>query len=154
MGTRSLTVVKSVYKSKYEDDVLTNMVMYRQFDSHEWDYGVELMEFINQRTIVNGFGLDDDPNHVANGPDDLAAQIVAHFKMQQPLGGIYLVSVNRELDEEYVYEVSVVPAGFVGEEPDQGSVHIRVWQENDAPFFEGSALEFLSQYQAQPTLHT
>ena len=39
--------------------------------------------------------------------EDLAAQIVCHFKNQQPVGGVYLYPVNQQANTDYNYSIKV-----------------------------------------------
>ena len=57
-------------------------------------------------TIVNGIPVGNTGT-IANGPECLAAQMIAHFKKGP--GGIYLQSVNSEQHDcvDYVYGVHV-----------------------------------------------
>lgn len=95
MGTRSLTVVK--------DDQLTDIiVLYRQYDGHPDAHGLALAEFLLPIRITNG--ICGDNKNTANGMGCLAAQIVAHFKVD--VGGFYLYpSGTRDVGEEYLYIV-------------------------------------------------
>lgn len=102
MGTRSLTVVKEALKSK---DII---VMYRQFDGYPSGHGAELKAFLEPLKLVNGLGRDS--HNVANGMSCLAAQLVMHFKGNQPFsdiaGGFYLYpSGTRDTGEEFIYTV-------------------------------------------------
>ena len=77
--------------------------MYRQYDGYPAGHGKELAEFINKRTILNGFGSQTMANY-ANGIECLAAQIVKHFK--DSIGGIYLYPTSeKDCGQDYVYHV-------------------------------------------------
>ena len=98
MGTRSLTYV-------YDGEEAL-VCMYRQLDGYPSGHGAELGEFLKDMTIVNGISVGNTKT-IANGPDCLAAQMVAHFKKGP--GGIYLQSVNTKQDWiDYVYGVHVI----------------------------------------------
>lgn len=100
MGTRSITVFVDEYN--HEEIV----VMYRQFDGYLSGYGTDLATFLAPFKVVNGFGLDDKEGESANGMGCLAAQVVAHFKDESGIGGIYLhAGGTRDVGEEYVYTV-------------------------------------------------
>jgi len=79
MGTRSITIVRNQNKN----NILT---MYKQYDGYPSGLGIELKDFIESGTIVNGIGMND--KNVFNGISCFAAQLVAHFK--DGPGGIYL----------------------------------------------------------------
>lgn len=96
MGTRSVTYVK---------DMGTPLVaMYRQMDGYPTGMGADLKEFLEDKSLCNGFGIDADNTMLFNGLGCLSASLVAHFK--DGIGGIYLQSVNEGLDYlNYVYEI-------------------------------------------------
>ena len=98
MGTRSLTYV-------YDGEEAL-VCMYRQYDGYPSGHGAELGEFLKDMTIVNGISVGNTRT-IANGPDCLAAQMIAHFKKGP--GGIYLQSVNSKQHDyvDYVYGVYV-----------------------------------------------
>ena len=95
MGTRSLTKI-------YNENVKLIVTMYRQMDGYPSGHGLELTDFLNEITIVNGLS-SGQPKRIANGMGCLAAQAVAHFK--EGPGGIYLVTPGDH-DQEFVYEVT------------------------------------------------
>ena len=91
MGTHASTKVQT------HDGIVVNM--YRHYDGYYDGHGKELAEFLEPIRLVNGIG--QDTTNIANGMDDLAAQIVAHFKQES--GGFYLIGLDR--DEEYNYTI-------------------------------------------------
>ena len=100
MGTRSLTFV-------YDGDVpLINI--YRQYDGYPSGHGHELAQFLDSKTLVNGFGKQN--SFEANGMGCLAAQLIVQLK--HGVGGIYIYPVSSTdcfQDYEYhVYEDRVV----------------------------------------------
>ena len=109
MGTRSLTKIIR----KYDDKPIT--CMYRQYDGYLEGHGVELAEWLEKYTIVNGIGLDDD-RKIANGMECLAAQMYVHFKASgckddgtptASPGNIYCYHPDStDCGEEYLYEIS------------------------------------------------
>lgn len=102
MGTRSLTILKNGNK----DDALDIAVMYRQYDGYIEGIGQELAEFLSGFKVVNGIG--ETTTKLANGPDCLAAQIVAHFK--EEVGNVYLMRADsRNCGEEYRYYIYSAP---------------------------------------------
>ena len=100
MGTRSLTFV-------YDGDVPV-INIYRQFDGYPSGHGHELAQFLDSKTLVNGFGKQN--SFEANGMGCLAAQLIVQLK--HGVGGIYIYpvsSTNCFQDYEYhVYEDKVV----------------------------------------------
>lgn len=99
MGTRSIT---KVYNKN--GDVL--VCLYRQFDGYPSGHGQDLLDFVKERTIVNGYNLQQTSQSFANGMGCLAAQIVAYFK--EGIGHFYLYPANTKMDDvwaEYEYEV-------------------------------------------------
>ena len=111
MGTRSLTRViprqEGLSFSEGHDHVKKSVInMYRQYDGYPKGHGIDLAEFLDDFTVVNGLGADTYPLKIANGYSCLAAQLVAHFK--DGPGGIYLETLEGELGdswEEYIYTV-------------------------------------------------
>ena len=95
MGTRSLTFV-------YEND-RPIMNMYRQFDGYPSGHGLELAEFLNGKTLVNGYS-DPKSTVEANGMGCLAAQMIANFK--KSVGGFYIHPVeDTNCGQDYSYHV-------------------------------------------------
>ena len=97
MGTRCLTIVK-------DENNQTLVNLYRQYDGYPTGHGKELVNFLKKIRITHG--LADDRKNTANGIQCLAAQIVAHFKNEA--GHFYLCPPDcRDIDEEYIYEISI-----------------------------------------------
>ena len=100
MGTRSLTFV-------YDGDVPV-INIYRQFDGYPSGHGHELAQFLDSKTLVNGYGEQNSAE--ANGMGCLAAQLIVQLK--HGVGGIYIYPVSSTdcwQDYEYhVYEDKVV----------------------------------------------
>jgi len=118
MGTRSLTKVITTWKDesgKTKKQPLT--CMYRQYDGYLDGHGLELAEWLDGFTIVNGIPSDrSEP--MFNGMDCLAAQMFVHFKSSgckddgtptSNTGGIYCMHPDAyDVFEEYVYEIEEV----------------------------------------------
>jgi len=104
MGTRSLTKVIESYTGedgKTKRETLT--CMYRQYDGYLRGHGLELAEWLQKYTIVNGIKLDEE-RLIANGMSCLAAQMFFHFK--DGPGNIYCYPPDsRDCGEEYLYEI-------------------------------------------------
>ena len=100
MGTRSLTFV-------YDGNVPV-INIYRQFDGYPSGHGHELAQFLNSKTLVNGYGEQNSAE--ANGMGCLAAQLIVQLK--HGVGGIYIYPVSSTdcfQDYEYhVYEDKVI----------------------------------------------
>ena len=100
MGTRSLTFV-------YDGDVPV-INIYRQFDGYPSGHGHELAQFLDSKTLVNGY--TDKNSAEANGMGCLAAQLIVQLK--HGVGGIYIYPVSSTdcfQDYEYhVYEDKVI----------------------------------------------
>ena len=96
MGTRSLTFVY--------DDKEPMINMYRQFDGYPSGHGSELAIFLNSfDAIVNGISVGDT-RRIANGMGCLAAQLIAHFKIDA--GGFYIYPVTaKDCGQDYEYHV-------------------------------------------------
>ncbi len=110
MGTRSLTRViprqEGLSFSEGHHHVEKSVInMYRQYDGYPKGHGLDLAEFLDDFTVVNGLSIPK-PIKVANGTGCLAAQLVAHFK--DGPGNIYLEALNGEPGdswEEYIYTI-------------------------------------------------
>ena len=100
MGTRSLTFV-------YDGDVPV-INIYRQYDGYPSGHGHELAQFLDSKTLVNGYS--DKNSFEANGMGCLAAQLIVQLK--HGVGGIYIYPVSSTdcfQDYEYhVYEDKVI----------------------------------------------
>ena len=100
MGTRSLTFV-------YDGDVPV-INIYRQYDSYPSVHGHELAQFLDSKTLVDGYGEQNSVE--ANGMGCLAAQLIVQLK--HGVGGIYIYPVSSTdcfQDYEYhVYEDKVI----------------------------------------------
>ena len=141
MGTRSLTV--------FVDGGNELVVMYRQYDGYPSGHGVELAEFLAGMVLVNGYQAED-PRRIANGINCLAAQVIAHFKAQSPVGGFYLYPAGtRDCGEEFVYEVT----GQEGGEP-QITCHAVKGLTNPTleELYRGGATEFLHGRKGRPPM--
>jgi len=98
MGTRSRTTV-------YSENNQPILSFYRQFDGYFEGHGEDLAKFLENRKIVNGYGLNDsEAAKVSNGMSCLAASLIAHFKTD--IGGIYITDHDNE--QEYNYDIRYV----------------------------------------------
>lgn len=97
MGTRSLTYV-------YNEADKPVVCMYAQYDGYPSGVGRELAEFLNSKTIINGF-VPGDNSDKANGMGCLAAQLIAQFKTG--IGGHYLypVELGQDAGQDYEYHI-------------------------------------------------
>ena len=106
MGTRSLTFVYDSSGLNGESEPI--MCIYRQYDGYPSCHGHELAQFLNSKTLVNGYG--EQNSFEANGMGCLAAQLIVQLK--HGVGGIYIYPVSSTdcfQDYEYhVYEDKVV----------------------------------------------
>ncbi len=94
MGTRSLTFV-------YDGDVPV-INIYRQYDGYPSGHGHELAQFLDSKTLVNGFGEQNSVE--ANGMGCLAAQLIVQLK--HGVGGIYIYPVaSTDCFQDYEYHV-------------------------------------------------
>ena len=124
MGTRSNTII-------YDDDVQI-LNLYRQHDGYLSGHGIELLEFLEPMTIVNGFSIGE-PNQ-ANGAGCLAAQMIAHFKVG--VGGFYIMPPTfMTYENDYTYTIKV------GRQLGGGNISITVHAYEDQ-IFEGSIQSF------------
>jgi hypothetical protein len=143
MGTRSLTRViprqEGLSFSEGHHHVKESVInMYRQYDGYPEGHGVDLAEFLDDFTVVNGLSIPR-PTKVANGTGCLAAQLVQHFK--DGPGHIYLEALNGEPGdswEEYIYTLYPKEG-----EPTFISIY-DVWEKEC--FFVGTAEDLLNKY--------
>ena len=101
MGTRCLTFV---YDDSSTDDGSAEAIMciYRQFDGYPSGHGHELAQFLNSKTLVNGY--KDKNSAEANGMGCLAAQLIVQLK--HGVGGIYIYPVaSTDCFQDYEYHV-------------------------------------------------
>jgi len=125
MGTRSNTII-------YDDDVQI-LNLYRQHDGYLSGHGIELLEFLEPMTIVNGFSIGE-PNQ-ANGAGCLAAQMIAHFKVG--VGGFYIMPPTfMTYENDYTYTIKV------GRQLGGGNISITVHAYGLDQIFEGSIESF------------
>jgi hypothetical protein len=94
MGTRSLTFV-------YDGDVPV-INIYRQYDGYPSGHGHELAQFLDSKTLVNGYAKQNSAQ--ANGMGCLAAQLIVQLK--HGIGGIYIYPVtSTDCFQDYEYHV-------------------------------------------------
>lgn len=136
MGTRSLTHV-------YGDDGTRLVTIYQQYDGYPEGVGRELATFLANIEIVNGMGTDAKLGEVANGPECLAAQLVAHLKTD--VGGVY-VTVPGDQGQEYEYEIYVTPGNFLGHVPGSIRFVAREVYGDASVLFDGTPAEFTATY--------
>jgi hypothetical protein len=107
MGTRSLTYVYENYKDEQGNKVEQPIIcLYRQYDGYPVGHGAELADYLNGMYVVNGLGLDQKDQKVANGMGCLAAQLVSFFKKDEA-GQFYLHApvLNADHWQEYEYHI-------------------------------------------------
>jgi hypothetical protein len=80
--------------------------LYRQYDCYPVGDGAELSDYLNGLSVVNGLGLDQKDQKVANGMGCLAAQLVSFFKKDEA-GQFYLHApvLNADHWQEYEYHI-------------------------------------------------
>ena len=101
MGTRSLTYVYTeTYKRTKPKPIVC---MYRQYDGYLSGHGLELAEFLEPITLVNGLG--QNKQRVANGMGCLAAQMIDYFKIEAGQIYLYRPLLNQEYGQEYEYHI-------------------------------------------------
>lgn len=94
MGTRSTTKI-------LDEDGKHLVTLYRQFDGYPKGHGKELADFLNSKTLVNGYG-DTTSTTEANGMGCLAALLIGHLKGGR-IGNVYVTSKGDS--QEYDYTV-------------------------------------------------
>lgn len=128
MGTRALTKI-------YDERGQHIVTMYRQFDGYPEEHGLQLGEFLSERKLINGIsmGRGESESNSANGMGCLAAQVVAHFKNEAGLGGIYLFRERETDHEDFTYEIRV--------KNDEYHITVHNWKKK---VFEGDIDHFLA----------
>ncbi len=91
MGTSSSTVV-------YDEFNRPILNLHGQHDGYFEGHGIELVDFLKDKKIVNGINTKDG----FNGIECAAASIVAHFKTG--IGDYYIHHPNI-INGDYIYEV-------------------------------------------------
>jgi hypothetical protein len=92
----------------------TLVSIYRQMDGYPDSLGKELADFAGPMTIVNGYSMDQHAPEYANGMGCLAAQLIAHLKLNSDyvkhggvIGNVYIRDTSDESHgEEYVYNLT------------------------------------------------
>lgn len=80
MGTRAVT---NFYESEDGDPFMT---LWRKYDGNPENHGLDTVNFMAGKSLLNGYNPLGNQMHDFNGMGDLAAQIVAHLKcMNHPL---------------------------------------------------------------------
>lgn len=140
MGTRSLTRVIPRQEGVNFADALVHydkaiVEIYRQYDGYPDGHGLDVAEFIDSKTVVNG--LSGDTSDVANGPECLAAMLVA--KLKDRAGNIYLQRPDDHEGSwcEYIY--TIFPK--VGEE-----TYVALHSGDGECLFVGTAYAFIRKY--------
>lgn len=118
MGTRSNTIIKDE-----KGNILLNL--YRQMDGYFSGHGQDLLDFVSQGKLVDGYSSDQQYQFgkVFNGMGDFACQLITHLKRaqrvydfksptgygkkkSQSVGGFYIVPPKDGL-ESFNYEIGV-----------------------------------------------
>jgi len=80
--------------------------LYFHYDGYIDIVGKEIINFLEEKEYVTTVPKQPDPKF-CNGMEDLAAQIICHFKKQQPVGNIYLYPINQRIFTDYNYSLKV-----------------------------------------------
>lgn len=124
MGTRSTT---HIYDGIISDE--THLVSaYKQYDGYLSGYGKDLLEFLQSKTLVNGYNSTQENGGFANGMGCLAAQLIQHFK--KGIGGYYITSKNDF--QEYNYYIY----------SNGNELNIKVMSSDMITSFDGTVIEF------------
>lgn len=110
MGTRGTMVIK-------DEQGKVILSLYRQMDSYFDGHGREVVDFIKNGKLVNGFSFDAKFGEVFNGMGDLATQLIAYLKRPKPgypskkkvqsVGSLYITAPIKKGEEEgFHYELS------------------------------------------------
>jgi hypothetical protein len=96
MGTPCETVI-------YDECRQPIVKIYRQYDGYPEVHGKELLDFLSNKIVVDGFSPKQTLETTFNGMGCLAAALIAHFKKN--IGEFYLHNGNEEFYTNYRYEV-------------------------------------------------
>ena len=100
MGTRAIIAVK---ENENDKDFAT---FYRQYDGYPEGLGAELLEYITDKSVVNGFNSEHRFHHAFNGIGDFCASLIAYFKTD--IGNFYVQKAGtRDMWEDYIYTIIV-----------------------------------------------
>ncbi len=109
MGTKALTV----FQDENGGEIC---ILLRQFDGYLSFHGKDLFNFLKDKKIITGLGLDLNTTNF-NGMGDLSAQVIAYFKgnnhqkspfcnKEHKSGDFYLYPpYTRGVGEGYVYTI-------------------------------------------------
>ena len=96
--------------------------LYRHSDGYPSCHGNALAKFLKGKKFTDGF-LSDDRTGLFNGPECLAAQLVAHFKV---IPGLFYLAPKEVLaewgDPDYTYVVAI-------DEENKLSVEVWIFEE-------------------------
>lgn len=113
MGTRSTIKIYGTFdrpekREKNGEKVLPVASIYQQFDGYHSGVGLDLAEFLDGITVINGISGENVGTH-ANGMGCLAAQFIQQNKTN--IGGFYMT--HPEDEQEYNYEVWFTDDGLI-----------------------------------------
>lgn len=126
MGTHSTIT----FIEKWGEHKVPLVKIYQQYDGYFDGVGKELANWLKDKTVVNGFGVDDTADKgFCNGVECMAAQFIHDFK--KDIGGLYIVPISSD-SEEYNYRVIV--------DGSRVTLQADAWNNTE---FEGTAEDFL-----------
>ena len=109
MGTRS--TITFYRKDKDSTKETPYVRIYQQFDGYLEGVGMELLDWLDNKTLVNGISDYRDPD-IANGLGCLIAQFIRDFKDE--VGGLYIYPVTSDTSLiDYNYDVVYNPRGDI-----------------------------------------
>lgn len=78
--------------------------LYFHYDGYINGVGKNIVDFLEEKKYVTSLPVQSKLNTIfCNGMEDLAAQIVCHFKNLHPVGNVYLYPVNQDMYTDYSY---------------------------------------------------
>ena len=81
--------------------------LYFHYDGYIDGVGKEIVDFLEEREYVTSLAAQSKPSsnfcNETEDMEDLAAQIVCHFKNLHPVGNVYLYPVNQDIYTDYAY---------------------------------------------------
>lgn len=125
MGTRSTI--------HFQEDGKTICSIYQQYGGYPNGVGLQLADFLNGITIVNGINPDKG-GRLANGVGCLAAQFIADHK--RDAGGLYITNESDRQEYDYFVNYKTKGDGFLFEYEDEPEITCGPFVGNRKQFLE------------------
>lgn len=138
MGTRSTIT----FIGKIDNKEIPYVRIYQQYDGYLDGVGLELINWLENKNIVNG--ISDYRSDIANGLGCLVAQYIRDFKTEA--GGLYIDPIDSDLKFiDYNYDVVFdIGSGNLAKDNGQKTtdfITFRISYWDESPFFIGNSEE-------------